>query len=143
MSVYVGYVFRCSAESLGACLRSKVFSCSGEDVEAAHDVAAGSTVFLLDERSDRLVGPFTVAESARTSLESGAWVEGMDERSFSLNFRVEWEELHDVNHARERFPFLKNFETCSLSRLQIRDLLDGLKKGKPLSGTRDSSPSRK
>jgi hypothetical protein len=53
----------------------------------------------------------------------------LDESSFSGNFRVTWEELRKIEGAGERFPFLRDRKNCRLSRLQVQDLLDMLKKG--------------
>jgi hypothetical protein len=127
--MYAGYVFACGADALGDCVRRRVFSCSGEAAEDVRDLALGSMVFLFDVDSDTLVGPFTAAGSVGRGMEPGAWTESVDELSFSGNFKVTWEELHKVENARERFPFLRDRKNCRLSRLQVQDLLDALKKG--------------
>jgi hypothetical protein len=127
--MYAGYVFVCGADALGDCVRRRVFSCSGEAVEDVRDLALGSMVFLFDVGSDILVGPFTVAGSFESGMEPGAWTESVDESSFSGNFRVTWEELHKIESAAERFAFLRDRKNCRLTRLQVQDLLDALKKG--------------
>jgi len=127
--MYAGYVFACGGETLGDCVRRRVFSCSAEVVEDVGDLALGSMVFLFDVGSDTLVGPFTAAGSAGRGMQPGAWTESIDESSFSGNFKVTWEELHKIENAGEQFPFLKDRRNCRLSRLQVQDLLDALKKG--------------
>jgi hypothetical protein len=141
--MYAGYVFVCSTESLGDCLRRKVFSCSGEAAEAARGLAGGSVVFLFNADSDTLVGPFTAVGSARSGLEPGAWTEVLDNPGVSENIGVEWEELHQIGNAREEFPLLKDLKTCKLSRLQLQDLLDALKKGALFSVPRGSARKRR
>jgi len=139
--MYAGYVFACGADTLGNCVRRRVFSCSGEVAEDVRDLALGSIVFLFDVDSDTLVGPFTAAGPGRRGMEPGAWTESVDELSFSGNFKVTWEELHKIENARERFPFLRDRKNCRLSQLQVEDLLDALKEGDLFRVTQ--SPRRK
>jgi len=141
-STYIGYVFVCGAEALGDCVRQRVFSCSSEAVEDVRDLALGSLVFLFDASSDTLVGPFTAAGSFESGMEPGAWTESIDENSFSGNFRVTWEELHKIQNAAVRFPFLRERKNCRLSRLQVQDLLDALKGGELFRATQGSRRKR-
>lgn len=123
--MYQGYVFPCAGESLKNCVRSRLFTCSGE---AARELGPGYVVFFFNTVSDTLVGPFTASGSSRTGLQPGAWSEVVDAHTFSGNFRVEWETLHEIKHARRKFPFLKDLDACKLSSLQVEDLLNALKK---------------
>lgn len=120
-----GYVFPCAGKSLENCVRSRLFTCSGE---AASDVRPGYLVFFLNTDSDTLVGPFTASGSSKKGPEPGAWTEVVDPHTFSGNFRVEWEELHEMKYARGKFPYLKDLTACKLSSLQVEDLINALKK---------------
>ena len=120
-----GYVFPCVGESLKNCVTSRLFTCSGE---AARDIGPGYLVFFFNTDSDTLVGPFTASGSSKIGPESGAWTQVIDPHTFSGNFRVEWEELHELKHARRKFPFLKDLNACKLSPLQVNDLVNALKK---------------
>ena len=123
--MYQGYVFPCASESLRNCVRSRLFTCSGE---AARELGPGYVVFFFNTISDTLVGPFTASGSSRKGPEPGAWTEVVDARTFSGNFRVEWETLHEMKHARRVFPFLQDLDACKLSSLQVEDMLNALKK---------------
>lgn len=125
MGMNQGYVFPCAGESLKNCVRSRLFTCSGE---AAREIGPGYLVFFINTDSETLVGPFTASGSSETGPEPGAWTEVIDPHTFSGNFRVEWEELHEIKSARGKFPFLKDLNSCKLSSLQVEDLLVALKK---------------
>ena len=127
-----GYVFPCEAESLKSCLRSRLFTCSGE---TANEIGPGYLVFFFNANSDTLVGPFTASGSSRTGPQPGAWTEVIDQHSFSGNFRVEWEELHEMKGAKRKFPFLKDLHACKLSSLQVEDMIEALKKAPPFHQT--------
>jgi hypothetical protein len=120
-----GYVFRCVGESLKNCVKSRLFTCSGE---AAREIGPGYLVFFFNTDSDTLVGPFTASGSSKTGPEPGAWTQVIDPHTFSGNFKVEWEELHESSHVRSKFPFLKDLNACKLSPLQVEDLVNALKK---------------
>ncbi len=120
-----GYVFPCVGESLKNCVTSRLFTCSGE---AASEIGPGFLVFFVNTDSDTLVGPFTATGSSKTGPEPGAWTQTIDPHTFSGNFKVEWEELHELKHARKKFPFLKDLNACKLSQLQVNDLVNALKK---------------
>lgn len=83
-------------------------------------------VFLFNADSQTLVGPFTALESDRPDLEPGAWKETVNNHSISTNINVEWEELHEIKDAQEKFPFLKS-QACKLTHFQTQDLLNALK----------------
>ncbi len=124
--MYVGYVFLCSADSVAGCLKHKLFTCSGENVKIVREMEAGSIVFLLNADSNTLVGPFTAASSTKAGIEPGGWKEVIDDRNKS-SIRVEWEQLHEMKNAQDRFQFLKDIDTCKLSHFQTQELLNALK----------------
>jgi hypothetical protein len=125
--MYAGYVFFCNSASLKECLKQKRLSCQVEK-SISQEIGADSVVFLFNEDSNTLVGPFTAEGSARADLEPGTWAEEVDAHDLSENIRVEWEELHEMKDAQLKFPFLKDQRTCKLSQFQTNDLLDALKK---------------
>ena len=126
--MYVGYIFVCNSTSLNDCVKSKKYACSGEQVNVAQEIETGAVVFLHVLESNKLIGPFTVVDEKRTNLQPGTWTSSIDQSSFSGNIKVEWEELHQMENAQEKFPFLKNAKTCTLSQFQTQELLDALKK---------------
>jgi hypothetical protein len=131
--MYVGYVFVCNSSSLTNCVKSKKYICSGEQVDVAQDIETDAVVFLYVSEADTLIGPFTVAEGP-ADLEPGTWASSIDRSSLSENIKVEWEELHELKNAQEKFSFLKEGNTCNLSQSQIQEMLDALKEA-PLAQT--------
>jgi hypothetical protein len=125
--MYVGYVFVCGTPSLKECLKSRVFTCAGDMLDVAADVEKDAIAFLYNTESQTLVGPFTIASSAKSQLVPGAWVEKVDDRSLSVNFKIEWEQLHEIKNPQEKFPFVKDINICKLSHYQTLDLLNALK----------------
>jgi hypothetical protein len=130
--MYAGHVFLCASESISDCLKHKRFTCSGEGVQVVREMEAGSVVFLLNMDSGTLVGPFTASGSAGTGLEPGGWREVTDAKN-KTSIAVEWEELHEMKNAQERFPFLKDINTCRLSHFQTQDLMNALKEAPPVN----------
>ena len=101
--------------------------CSEEQVTIAQDIETDAVVFLYVSEADTIVGPFTVGDETQTNLEPGTWTSSVDRTSLSENIKVEWEELHELKNAQEKFPFLKDLSTCSLTQFQIQEMLDALK----------------
>ena len=134
LTMYVGYVFVCNSSSLKNCVRSKKYVCSGEQVDVARDIETDAVVFLYVSETDTLIGPFTVVDEPSGNLQPGTWASSIDRRSLSENIKVEWEELHELKNAQEKFSFLKELNTCSLTQSQIQEMLDTLKEA-PLSQT--------
>jgi hypothetical protein len=135
--MYTGHVFLCASESLRDCLKHKLFTCSGENVQVVREMEAGSIVFLFNMDSHTLVGPFTATGSTGTGLEPGGWREVTDAKN-RASIRVEWEELHEMMNAQDRFPFLSNINTCKLSHFQTQELLNALKEA-PLASVKQRS----
>jgi hypothetical protein len=126
--MYVGYIFACNSTSFKDCVKNKRYACSGEQVNVAKEVETGAVVFLHILESDKLIGPFTVVDEKRANLQPGTWTSSIDYSSFSGNIKVEWEELHQLENAQDKFLFLKSLNTCTLSQFQTQELLDALKK---------------
>lgn len=117
------------------CIRNKSFSCSSKQTKAAQELDANTVIFLLNEETKTLLGPFTVAQ-APEDLEKGAWYSSVDEHSFSENFKVEWESLHELKNAADRIPFLKDKKECALTERQTQELLIELRKAPSYSESR-------
>ena len=125
--MYVGYIFVCNSASLKKCVKSKRYTCSGEQVNVAQDIETDAVVFLYVSESDTLIGPFTVGDEPHSDLQPGTWSSSIDRRSLSENIKVEWEKLHELKNAQEKLSFLKEANTCSLTQSQIQEMLDTLK----------------
>jgi hypothetical protein len=121
-----GYVFLCNGASMTECMRNKRFSCSGTQVKVAQELEINTVIFLLNNETDTLLGPFTVVQGPE-DLEKGTWYSSVDERSFSENIKIEWERLHELKNATDKIPFLKDTKDCTLSDLQTQELLSTLK----------------
>jgi hypothetical protein len=74
------------------------------------------------------LGRLFAVGSVEASLERGTWVEAVDRQSVASNIRVRWEELHEMNDAGIKFPFLKAKGVCKLSNLETQNLLNELEK---------------
>ena len=72
-------------------------------------------------------------DPVETPLERGTWVEAVDKQSLASNIRVRWEELHEMNDAGIKFPFLKAKGVCKLSNLETQNLLNELEKAPRLN----------
>jgi hypothetical protein len=121
-----GYVFLCNNPSMTECMRNKRFSCSGKQVKVAQELELNTVIFLLNDETGTLLGPFTVVKGPE-DLEKGTWYSSVDEHSFSENIKVEWERLHELKNAIDKIPFLKDAKECALSDLQTQELLSTLK----------------
>ena len=133
-----GYVFLCSNASMTECMRNKQFSCSGKQVKVAQELEIDTVVFLLNDETGTLLGPFTVVKGPE-DLEKGTWYSSMDEHSFSENIKVEWERLHELKNATDKIPFLKDTKECALSALQTQELLTELRNAPLYSESKSGS----
>ena len=122
-----GYVFLCNNASMTECMRNKRFSCSSKQVKVAQELEIDTVIFLLNDETGTLLGPFTVVQGPE-DLEKGTWYSSVDEQSFSENIKVEWERLHELKNATAKIPFLKDKKECALSALQTQELLTELRK---------------
>lgn len=125
--MYKGYVFLCRSDAVTECVRNRRLTCSDEQVKVAREIEEGAVVFLLNVETNALVGPFTAAEKTKTGLEPGTWSSKVDRGSFSGNISVEWEELHRLENAPKKIPFLEGIKNCVLSHFQTQELLTALK----------------
>jgi hypothetical protein len=121
-----GYVFLCSNASMTECMRNKRFSCSGKQVKVAQELEIDTVIFLLNDETGTLLGPFSVVQGPE-DLEKGTWYSSVDEHSFSENIKVKWERLHELKNATDKIPFLKDKKECALSALQTQELLTELR----------------
>ncbi len=131
--MYSGYVLFCSKTALGQCLSRRLYTCT-ERAEEVKEVKSGAVLFMFDSDTKTLVGPFTAVDEAAERIETGAWRSEIDEHSASANVKLEWEDLHVITNAGERFPFLNNPQECQLSSLQVQTLLDALKEAPRFQG---------
>ena len=135
LAMYVGYVFVCNSTSFKDCVKNKRYTCASEQVDVAKEIETDAIIFLHVPESNKLIGPFTVADEKRTNLQPGTWTSSIDQRSLSGNIKIEWEELHELEKAQEKFSFLKDLNTCTLSQSQIQEMLDALKEAPKLEST--------
>ncbi len=108
------------------CMRNKRFSCSGKQVKAYKELEMNTIIFLFNNETDTLLGPFTVVQGPE-DLEKGTWYSSVEENSFSENIKVEWERLHELKNATDKITFLKETKECALTDLQTQELLSTLK----------------
>ena len=88
----------------------------------------GSIIFLYNVDDKSLLGPFT-ALAEGDELDAGAWALDVDAHIPSEDLKVTWEDLHTIQNAPEKLPFLKNAKTCKLTSLETQNALDMLKQG--------------
>ncbi len=125
--MYSGYILFCKKTSLGQCLSKKLYTCADRGGDEVATIKKGSVLFAYNSETKTLVGPFTAASEGAARIETGAWTSEIDEHSASANVKLEWEDLHAIKDADERFPFLAKFEKCELSTIRVQTLLDALK----------------
>ena len=95
---------------------------------AEDQIKIGSIIFLYNIEDKSLVGPFT-ALAEGDELDGGAWAMDVDTHIPSEDLKVNWEELHIIQNAPEKLPFLKNAKTCKLTSIETQNALDTLKQG--------------
>ena len=132
--MYSGYVLFCSKATLGQCLSKRLYSCADTHTDEVAKIKRGSVLFLYDPLGKTLVGPLTAASEGATRVETGTWRSEIDEHSASANVKLEWEDMHAIKNAGERFPFLTKPEKCQLSSLRVQTLLDALKEAPKFEG---------
>ena len=88
----------------------------------------GSIIFLFNVGDKSLLGPFT-ALAEGDQLDAGAWALDVDTHIPSEDLKVTWEDLHIIQNAPEKLPFLKNPKTCKLTSIETQNALDQLKQG--------------
>ncbi|MGO8806981.1 MAG: hypothetical protein ACLQO7_10345 [Candidatus Bathyarchaeia archaeon] len=125
--MYDGYVFFCDKSSLQQCISQKRYMCTGEKAKP-EELKTGSVVFLYNSDDKSLLGPFTTLEEG-DELDAGTWVENEEHQYPYDDIKVTWEDLHIIQNAPEKLPFLSDPKTCKLSIGQTQRTLDLLKAG--------------
>ncbi|HUJ84215.1 MAG TPA: hypothetical protein VLV84_01260, partial [Candidatus Acidoferrales bacterium] len=123
--MYDGYVFFCDESSLQQCISNKRYTCVGEKAKP-EELKEGSVVFLYNSVDKSLLGPFTTL-SEGDELDAGTWVENEEHQYPYDDIKVTWEDLHVLQNAPEKLPFLNDPKTCKLSTGQIQRTLDLLR----------------
>jgi hypothetical protein len=127
--MYDGYIFFCTKESQQKCLSNKRYTCADELTKPPEEqIKMGSIIFLFNVGDKSLLGPFT-ALAEGDQLDAGAWAMDVDTHIPSEDLKVTWEDLHIIQNAPEKLPFLKETKTCKLTSLETQNTLDTLKQG--------------
>ena len=93
------------------------------------EIKAGTVVFLYNTDNKSLLGPFTTLPEG-DELDAGTWVMDVDENNMPYeDVKVTWEDLHILQNAPEKLPFLNDPKTCKLTTTQTQRALDLLKEG--------------
>ena len=129
-----GYILFCGKASFAQCMSRRLFTCAGNHAEEVKTVPQGAVLFMYNEDSKTLVGPFTAASEGASRIETGAWTSEIDLHSASANIKLEWEDLHILEYASDRFPFLNNPEKCELTPMRTQTLLSALKDSPQFKG---------
>jgi Development and cell death domain len=125
--MYSGFVLFCSNATQEQCLRQKQYTCADKKRTPTAKIKAGSIIFLYNTDDMSLLGPFTALSEGGGTVDTGAWAMKIDEHSASENVKLEWEDLHHLESAPEKLPFLKTPKICELSTTQTQRALDLLK----------------
>jgi len=126
--MYDGYVYICEKSSLQQCLSNKRYMCTGEKAKP-EELKAGSIIFLYNVDDKSLLGPFTTLEEG-DELDAGTWVENVEEEHMPYeSVKVTWEDLHTIQNAPDKLPFLKDPKACKLTTTQTQRTLDLLRGG--------------
>jgi len=127
--MYDGYVLFCNNSSQQQCLSRKRYTCSDKESKLVDELKTGTVVFLYNTDNKSLLGPFTTL-SKGDELDAGTWVMDVDENNMPYeDVKVTWEDLHILENASDKLPFLIDPETCKLSTTQTQRALDMLKEG--------------
>ena len=127
--MYDGYIFYCNKTSQQQCLSNKRYTCTDEKTKPAEEkIKVGSIIFLFNIDDKSLLGPFT-ALAEGDQLDAGAWAMNVETHIPSEDLKVAWEDLHIIQNAPEKLPFLKDPKTCKLTSLETQNALDVLKQG--------------
>jgi hypothetical protein len=127
--MYDGYVFLCTKTSRQQCLSTKRYACTDKQTKPPEPVKEGSVIFLYSTDDNSLLGPFTALTEGAEALDAGTWALDVDTHIPSEDIKVTWEDLHIIQNAREKLPFLAESKTCRLSSTQTQWVLDLLKQG--------------
>ena len=125
--MYSGYVLYCDNAEQEQCLKKKQYTCADKKIAATEKIKIGSIIFLYNNENMTLLGPFTALSEGAETVDSGAWAMDIDEHSASENVKLEWEEIHRLEDAPAKLPFLETPKICELSTTQTQRALDLLK----------------
>jgi Development and cell death domain len=135
--MYDGYIFFCNKTSQQQCLSNKRYTCADGKIKPSEEqIKIGSIVFLYNIDDKSLLGPFTALPEG-DELDAGAWAMDVDVHIPSEDLKVTWEDLHLIQNAPEKLPFLNDPKTCKLTSLQTQRTLDVLKQGELYLNTKD------
>ncbi len=127
--MYDGYLLICNKSSLKQCLSKKLYTCASKETKVLEEIKSGTVVFLYNTDDKSLLGPFTTLPEG-DELDAGTWVMDVDENNMPYeDVKVTWEDLHILQNAPEKMPFLNDPKTCKLSTTQTQRALDLLKEG--------------
>jgi hypothetical protein len=126
--MYDGYVLFCNKVSQQQCLSRKRYTCAENESKPLGEIKAGTVIFLYNTDDKSLVGPFTTLPEG-DELDAGAWTENVDKHTPYDDVKVTWEDLHIIQNAPEKLPFLTDPKTCKLTTTQTQRVLDLLKDG--------------
>jgi len=137
--MYDGYVLFCNNESQQQCLSKKRYTCTNKASTPLEEIKTGTVVFLFNTDDKSLLGPFTTL-SEGDELDAGTWVMNVDENNMPYeDVKVTWEDLHILQNAPEKLPFLNDPKTCKLSTTQTQRALDLLKEGQLYLNVKDKA----
>ena len=120
--MYDGYVLFCNKESQEQCLINKRYTCADNQPKPIEEIKAGTVIFLFNTDDKSLVGPFSALPEG-DELDAGAWVENEEHQYPYDDIKVTWEDLHIIQNAPEKLPFLNDSKTCKLSTGQTQRIL--------------------
>jgi len=126
--MYDGYVLFCNNESQQECLSQKRYTCLENQPKPLEEIKANTVIFLYNTQDKSLVGPFTALPEG-DELDAGTWTENVDKETPFDDIQVTWEDLHILQNAPEKLPFLAELKTCKLSSDETQRLLNKLREG--------------
>lgn len=129
--MYSGVMLFCNKQSMQQCLSRKLYICVDQPTKPAEKILPGTIVFLYNSEDKTLLGPFTSLDEGGSALDAGAWGTSVEEDMVSENIKVTWEELHQIENAPSKLPFLINPEKCSLSAFETQQIMELLNESKP------------
>lgn len=125
--MYSGYLFFCNKSEISQCVSRRTFTCTDKHKDHIGKIKRGTVIFVYNVDTEALVGPFTAVDEDAKRIQPGTWSTGVDRSSLSGNITVEWEDLHIIENALERFPFLRSPKTCEIPSLTVQQLIEELK----------------
>jgi hypothetical protein len=135
--MYSGIVLFCNKSTQQQCLSRKLYTCADQKTKPTDKIIPGSVLFLYNTEDKTILGPFTSLDEGGEALDSGAWAMDIDEHSASENVKVTWENLHVIDNAPDKLPFLRDPKKCALTSLQTQRILELLRDGKPYLETKN------